>query len=96
VTDTLSQRYFYLHLTDHPAETNERDHLDRLLLDPGWLKAKLGATGNAQALVADYDRHSTGELQTLIGRTLRLAVGICARDPRQLIPQQPLTMSARD
>jgi hypothetical protein len=87
VTDALSQRYFYLHLSDHLVAANERDRLDRLLLDPGWLKAKLAATGSPQALVADYERHSAGEFQTSIGRSLRLSVGICVRDPRQLIPQ---------
>src|SRR5262249_34207576 len=80
---------FYLHLPDHDhlAAAHERDRLDRLLLDPGWLKAKLAAIGSPQALVADYDRHSADEFQTYIGRTLRLSAGICARDQRQLIPQ---------
>jgi hypothetical protein len=87
VTDALSQRYFYLHLPDHLAEANERDHLDKLLLDPSWLKAKLEAIRSPQALVADYDRHSADEFQALIGHTLRLSAGICARDHRQLIPQ---------
>jgi hypothetical protein len=87
VTDVLSRRYFYLHLPDHLAAANERDRLDRLLLDPSWLKAKLGVIGSTQALVADYDRHSADEFQTVIGRTLRLSTGICTRDQRQLIPQ---------
>jgi NB-ARC domain/TIR domain/APAF-1 helical domain/WD domain, G-beta repeat len=86
-TDALSRRYFYLHLPDHLAAANERDRLDRLLLDPGWLKAKLAATSSPQSLIADYDRHSADEVQTLIGQTLRLSAGICARDQRQLIPQ---------
>jgi NB-ARC domain/WD domain, G-beta repeat/APAF-1 helical domain len=85
--DVLSQRYFYLQLPDHLAAANERDRLDRLLLDPGWLKAKLAVTRSLQALVNDYDRHAADEVQTLIGRTLRLSAGICARDPSQLIPQ---------
>jgi WD40 repeat protein len=87
VTDALSQRYFYLHLPDHLAAANERDRLDQLILDPGWLKAKLAATGSPQALINDYDRYSADEFQTFIGRTLRLSAGICARDHRQLIPQ---------
>jgi APAF-1 helical domain len=65
-TDDLSQRYFYQHLPDHLAAAGERGRLDRVLLDPFWLKAKLAATNNSQALVADYDRHSVSELQTLI------------------------------
>jgi WD40 repeat protein len=87
LTDALSQRYFYLHFPDHLAAANERDRLDRLILDPGWLKAKLAATGSLQALINDYDRYSADEFQTFIGRTLRLSAGICARDHRQLIPQ---------
>jgi hypothetical protein len=46
--------------------------LDAVLLDPGWLTAKLTATGNTAALVADYDRYAVGEPQKLIGRTPRL------------------------
>jgi hypothetical protein len=38
-------------------------------------------------LIADYERFATGQPQNLVGRTLRLTAGICARDPRQLIPQ---------
>jgi WD40 repeat protein len=49
--------------------------------------AKLAATGDPQALVADYDQYGVGEAQNLIGRTLRLTAGICTRDLRQLIPQ---------
>jgi hypothetical protein len=87
VRDALSQRYFYLHLLDHLEAANERDRLDRLLVDPDWLRAKLEAIGSPQALIADYDRHAASELQIMIGRTLQLTAGICTRDHRQLIPQ---------
>jgi hypothetical protein len=40
----------------------------------------VAATGNPQALFADYQQHSSGELANFIGRTLRLTAGICARD----------------
>jgi hypothetical protein len=66
------------------AEAGEREKLDDLLLDPGWLKAKLDATGSPQALFSDYQLYGAGEAQNLIGRTLRVISGICARDPRQL------------
>ncbi len=59
----------------------------RLLLEPGWLKAKLSATANPHTLVADYQQYGAGELQNFIGRTLQLTTGICARDDRQLMPQ---------
>ena len=48
---------------------------------------ELAVSGSAWALIADYDRNSASELQTLIGRTLRLSAGVCARDRCQLIPQ---------
>ena len=82
-----SHRYFYEHLPYHLSGAGERDRLQSLLVAPGWLSGKLSALGSPQALVADYDTYAEGELQQLIGRTLRLAMGICARDPRQLIPQ---------
>ncbi len=85
--DALTRRYAYLHLPFHLAAAQERPKLDALLLDPSWLKAKLEATGSPAVLVADYDQHGVSELQNFIGRTLRLTTGICARDPRQLIPQ---------
>jgi WD40 repeat protein len=85
--DPQTKLYFYLHLPYHLAETNEREWLDQLLLDPSWLKGKFASTGNIGALIADYDQYGRGEAQSLIGRTLRLAAGICARDPRQLLPQ---------
>jgi hypothetical protein len=80
--DASSRQYYYLHLPYHLAEANERQKLDSLLLDPSWLDAKLVATANTAALVADYDHYAVGESQQLIGRTLRLTAGICARDRR--------------
>ncbi len=85
--DALSRRYYYLYLPHHLAVAKERDKLDKLFLDPGWLKAKLSATANSQALVADYDLYGVGEFENFIGRTLRLTTGIIARDERQLMPQ---------
>ena len=85
--DPLSLRYYYLYLPRHLHEAVDSGELHRLLLDPAWLKAKLAATGSPQALVADYDQYSSCEAHRLIGRTLRLTLGICARDPRQLLLQ---------
>jgi APAF-1 helical domain len=45
---------FYQYLPHHLAEAKERDKLDKLLLDPGWLKAKLSGTDSAHALAADF------------------------------------------
>jgi WD40 repeat protein len=85
--DILTRRYFFLNLPNHLAGAEERERLDKLLLDPSWLTTKLSATGSPHALVADYDQHGIGELQNFIGRTLRLTTGICTRHQRQLIPQ---------
>jgi len=85
--DALSRHYFYLHFPHHLAEAEERERLNKVLLDPGWLKAKLEATGNPSALVADFEQYAVGQLESLIGQTLRLTLGICARDVHQLIPQ---------
>jgi len=100
-TDARTQRYYYLFLPHHLAEAGERERLDALLLDPGWLKAKLEATDSPYALFADYQQYGVGEAQNLIARTLRLISGICARDARQLLPQligrlhglEPVTVS---
>ena len=82
-----TRRYYYFYLPHHLAEAGDRERLTRLLLDPGWLREKLAATGNPQALVSDYEQYGVGEAQNFIGRTIRLVSGILARDPRQLMPQ---------
>ena len=85
--DASTLRYFYLYLPHHLAAAGERERLGKLLLDPGWLKAKLEATADPQALVSDFQQLGAGEAQRLIGRTLRLISGICGRDGRQLSVQ---------
>ncbi len=87
LADAETCRYAYLYVPAHLDAAGERDQLDALLLDPIWLQAKLDALESPQALVADYDQFAQGEAQELIGRTLRLTSGICARDKRQLLPQ---------
>jgi WD40 repeat protein len=85
--DVVTRRYYYVYFLHHLAEAQERNRLDALLLDPSWLKTKLEATANPQDLVSDYQHYGVGEAQSLICRTLQLIGGICARDPRQLLPQ---------
>ena len=68
--DARMRRYYYLYLPHHLAEAGEREKLDALLLDPGWLLAKLDATGSPHALVVDYQLYGVGDAQNLIGRTL--------------------------
>ncbi len=67
-----SATFLYLYRLHHLSEAADRKTLDDLLLDPGWLKAKLQVTGSPQTLVADYERHGAGQVQKLIERTLRL------------------------
>jgi WD40 repeat protein len=68
----------------HSARNTSR--LDQILMSPDWMQQKLAALG-PQALVSDYEQFGRGQMQSLIGRTLRLITGICTRDPRQLLPQ---------
>lgn len=89
--DARTRRYVCLYLPYHLAEAKERARLDALLLDPAWLQAKLNATASPPALFSDYQLYAEGEAQRLIGRTLRLIAGVCARDPRQL----PVQLAAR-
>jgi len=77
---SLSELPYQLH---GAGETQE---LDRILESPDWIDQKFSAFGSAN-LVSDYEQFGRGEFQTAIGRTLRLTSGICAQDPRQLIPQ---------
>ncbi len=81
------KEYFYRYLPQHLHDAGKRDLLDALLTNPGWLQARLAATESPYALIADFEKFSQNQLQHLIGRTLRLTAGICARDPRQLLPQ---------
>lgn len=85
--DQGARIYFYEYLPEHLAGAGDRGTLDALLLDPSWLQAKLAATSSPQSLVADYELHGAGQMQSLIGRTLRLITGICVRDHAQLLPQ---------
>ena len=79
--------YVYRHLPEHLNAAGDREALIDKLLDPGWLTAKLAATHSPLALVTDYERYGEGQLQSLIGRALRLTTAICARDEQQLLPQ---------
>jgi WD40 repeat protein len=68
----------------HGAENTSR--LDEILTSPDWLQQKLNAFG-PQALAVDYEQFGRGSVQNFIGTTVRLTMGICARDRRQLLPQ---------
>jgi WD domain, G-beta repeat/APAF-1 helical domain len=86
-TDEAARSYYFSYRARHLADAGNRAALDALLEDPAWLQAKLHALESLQTLIADYDQFGQGQVQHLIGRTLRLTSGICARDKRQLLPQ---------
>jgi hypothetical protein len=65
---------------------NRRLRLDAVLMSPNWMQEKLLAYG-VWSLIDDCEKFGQGQMQSLIGRTLRLTSGICTRDPRQLMPQ---------
>jgi WD40 repeat protein len=85
--EAAARRYYYVYRPAHLESAGERAALDELLLDPGWLQAKLASTRNLYLLFSDYQQFSQTPFQTFIGRTFRLISGICARDPAQLLPQ---------
>jgi WD40 repeat protein len=85
--DEPPRRYDFLYRARHLADAGNRAALDALLENPGSLQAKLNALESPQALIADYDQFGHGQVQHLIGRTLRLTSEICKRDKRQLLPQ---------
>lgn len=82
--DHATRRYFHAYLLDHLAAGGERETLDALLLDAGWLKAKLEVMEGPAGIITDYERFGRGGTHELIGRTLRLAFGILQRDRHQL------------
>lgn len=79
--------YYYTFLLHHLVAANRTSEVEALLLDPGWLVEKLKWTKRPHSLVTDYDQYAADKPQMLIGRAIRLIVGICSRDPRQLLPQ---------
>jgi APAF-1 helical domain len=85
--DERTRRYFYRNLPHHLAERAQREQLDALLLDPGWIKAKLDATGNSLGLIIDYRQYAVSKEQRSIGQKLGLISGIPMRDLNQLLPQ---------
>jgi len=82
--------YLYHHLIYHLIEAGRQEEAQRLLLDYGWLHAKLNAT-EANALVNDYvflttNLHRASPL-CLIRDAIRLSTHILNRFPSQLAAQ---------
>jgi hypothetical protein len=85
-TFSAERDYVYRYLPTHLAAAGNRVGVDALLLDVGWMRAKLGATG-PHTLVSDYRNLAQGRAQQLVGSVLDLVSGILARNPRQLEAQ---------
>ncbi len=67
----------------------ERARLDAVLTDPAWIDRKVQQFRGAAEIVEDFDQFANPVdlQQSLIGRSLRLALGILRRDPRQAMTQ---------
>lgn len=85
---TALARYAYERLPWHLSEAGEREALDALLLEPGWMRGKISET-DVRSLLTDYDQYAPADrsAQGLVRRALRLGAGSIGRDKRQLLPQ---------
>jgi hypothetical protein len=75
--------YFFQNLPYHLRAAGRRDELRTLLLDPGWLDAKLRATG-VGPILADYEPFIGDEVLTLVQGALRLGAHSLTLDPSLL------------
>ncbi|WP_428266419.1 NB-ARC domain-containing protein [Haliangium sp.] len=79
--------YAWRYLGYHLRGAEQVDELAALLLDFGWLEAKLGAAGVTE-LIADYEllptEHPLSRDARLVRDALRLSSHVLARDPGQL------------
>src|SRR5262249_49352159 len=79
----LPDAYAWRWLAHHPIEAGRRERLRTLLLDPGWLRAKLDAT-DCNALLADFEAFADHAELRLIQAAIRLSAHILALDKGQL------------
>jgi WD40 repeat protein len=77
--------YFYQHLAHHLQQAGRTGELQALLLDLGWMHAKV-VLGDIPGLLADYGTPSDPALRLLAG-ALRLSAHVLAADPGQLPSQ---------
>jgi WD40 repeat protein len=82
----IDDGYFFHHLPGHLARAHLDDELRGLLLDVGWLEAKLAHAG-VSAVLEDYARHAADPTASTLGRALRLSAHVLARDPDALLSQ---------
>lgn len=83
--------YGLAYLPIHLEAASKGEHLRTVLLDYGWLQAKLDRLG-VNALLADYALQTnslaaTDDAVQRVGRVLRQAAHVLAENPGQLAPQ---------
>jgi WD40 repeat protein/Cdc6-like AAA superfamily ATPase len=80
--------YGLTNLPFHLDAAGRREHLRTLLLDYGWLQAKLDRLG-VNALLADFSlgQPVADDATQRLGRALEQGAYVLARDPAQLAPQ---------
>jgi WD40 repeat protein len=79
----LPDTYAWQWLAHHLIEAGRRERLRTLLLDPGWLRAKLEAT-DSNALLADFEAFPADSDLRLVQGAIRLSAHILALDKGQL------------
>jgi WD40 repeat protein len=82
----LPDRYAWQWAAYHLTQANREDDLRRLLLDLGYLQAKLDAT-DVNALLADYENMIGDPTLSAIRSAIRLSRHVVSRDPEQLANQ---------
>jgi transcriptional regulator with XRE-family HTH domain len=78
--------YFFAHLAGHLRAAGKGDELRQLLLEPGWLRARLAARA-VSGLLSDYDEVPADADVRLVQGALRLSAHVLAEEPGQLAGQ---------
>jgi WD40 repeat protein len=82
----LPDEYAWRWLSWHLAQAGRAADLERILLDPVWMYAKLAAT-DVNALLADYEQISLSPELALVRDAVRLSGHVLAVDETQFAPQ---------
>ena len=82
----LPEAYAWHSYAYHMAAAGREQELRRLLLDPGWLQAKLDAT-DVTSLITDFDRLPEDEALRLLQGAVRLSAHVIGKDPSQFASQ---------
>jgi len=82
----LPDEYAWRYIGHHLAEADQLDKLRVLLLDYGWLRAKLQAT-DTPAVLAEYDRLPDDPAIALVRSALVISAAVLTRDSAALAHQ---------